>query len=161
MSMQSTFTPGQTVAVPRGGDDANRPYLYLGETNGLARVATSYGEVHFDPEALRAWSQGYQDDWAAWLEVEALRAERAARELRSFANLAKLSGRNAAIESTGASLRRVVYVAREEPDYDYEVVGYWADGHDWTGKRELIPADGSASLYLFDDEVRSDESWPA
>lgn len=92
------------------------------------------------------------------LQALADRATALAAELRALADEARVAERNAGIEATGKVLRRVVYAAREAPEYDYEVLGYWADGHDWTGKRELIPADGSASLYLFDDEIIEDDS---
>lgn len=159
---QSAFQAGDAVTVLRGDANASRPFMFMRPLgDGNAELATSYGMVTAKLEDVRAWSQDYQDDWAAWLELEALRLEGAAAELRAFANLSKLSGRNAAIEATGKQLREIQYAEREvDPNGDNEgvVIGYWADGHDWSGKREFIPADGRPSLYLFDDEIIEDEA---
>lgn len=76
----------------------------------------------------------------------------------------ELAARNAAIESTGKHLHEVAYQTRSDRSRQGDdsgiVRGYWADGHNWNGAREFIPADGSASLYLFDDEIVSDEEAP-
>lgn len=78
-----------------------------------------------------------------------------ALELHEMAVAARPAERNAGIESAGRELREILYAARIDGEA-FTVVGYWADGHDWSGKREFIPADGGLSLYLFDDEVLSD-----
>lgn len=91
------------------------------------------------------------------LNHAAIQAIGIALELYDLAVAAKLAERNAGIETAGRELREIVYAAREDSESFYIVTGYWADGHDWTGKREFIPADGSHSLYLFDDEILSDE----
>lgn len=154
------FAAGEAVTLLQGDDIVCRPFLYIRQRDAsTAIVAASWGELYVDPAKLRPWSHNYQNDWAEWLELEALKAERAAVAMRDFANLAKLSLRNAGIEATGRELREVSYSARNI-GYGVEegtVEGYWADGHDYTGKREFIPADGSESLYLFDDEVLSDD----
>lgn len=161
---ESSFGAGDTVTVPRGDGTACRPYLYVEQRDpATAVLAAGYGNVLVKPEDVRAWSADYQADWAAELERLALIAARHAQSLRDLANLAKLTERNAAIESAGRELREVSYRTRslgnggEDEQESDTIVGYWADGHDWTGKRELIPADGTDSLYLFDDEIVSDE----
>lgn len=91
------------------------------------------------------------------LNRAAIQAIGLALELYDMANAARLARRNASIESAGRELREVLYAVRGDDEEALIVVGYWADGHDWIGKREFIPANGSPSLFLFDDEVLSDE----
>lgn len=153
-----SFSPGDTVTVPRGDGTACRPYLYVERRDPATHVLDAgYGLLLSD--TVRPWTPEDQVAWVHELERLARVAELHAQSLRDLADIAKLSERNAGIEAAGRELRRVEWRAR---DIGYGVeegvtLGYWADGHDWIGKRELIPADGSESLYLFDDEVVSDE----
>lgn len=158
--MATTFRPGQAVTVLRG-DGKPRPWMFLrvSETSGKLGLDCGEGVFFFEPERVIPWNDDFQAAWLQQLEEEADRAERVASISRARANLAKLARRNTAIESTGKRLRSIIFSSRTPSNGadEYEIQGYWADGHDWTGKREFIPADGTPSLYLFDDEIIEDE----
>lgn len=91
------------------------------------------------------------------LQALADRATALAAELRALADETRVAERNAGIEATGKVLRRLQWRSRVGV-HIREVLGYWADGHGWDGRREFIPADGSESMYLFDDEIIEDDS---